>query len=200
MSTTFDRRQLLTGAVLGGATLVAATALGSVGPEAAYARETVDLGADVPDPNFAEGRVSGITGSLLTVSGSDRVIHRVRATQATSIWKLRPASLQAVKIGDGLYARGVPMPDGTLAADAVWVNIVNLHAEITSMRSSELHLDHAGSHVVGHVVAGITSTVNDNGFATADLSALRVGSHISFIGAWRPDTNAVDIATIYSRN
>lgn len=194
---TVDRRSLLTSAVLGGAALVGATAFGSVAPEAAHAH--VDLDRNVPDPNFAEGRVAAISAGLLTVTGSDLVMHRVRATGATSVWKLHPTTLRAVEVGDGLYARGVPLPDGTLAADAVWVNIVNVHAEIRSIGRASLGLVHGGSHLVGHVVPGITAAVYNQTAAVADLSGLRVGSHVQLVGAWRPDTDEVDIATIYAR-
>jgi len=194
-----DRRSVLTSAVLGGAALVGATSLGSLAPEAAHAHRSVSLDASVPDPNFAEGRVAAINGGLLTVTGSDLVLHRIRATEATSIWKLHPTSLRAVEVGDGLYARGVPLPDGTLAADAVWVNIVNLHAEIHTIGRSALGLTHRGHHVVGHVVPGLTTAVYNQTAAVTDLTGLRVGSHVQVVGAWRPDTDEVDIATIHAR-
>jgi hypothetical protein len=194
-----DRRSVLTSAVLGTAALVGATALGSVAPEAAHAHGSLGLDESVPDPNFAEGRVAAISGSLLTVTGSDLVLHRIRATGATSIWKLHPTSFNAVEVGDGLYARGVPLPDGTLAADAVWVNIVNVHAEILSIGRTALGLAHRGHDLVGHVVPGVTTAVYNQTAAVADLSGLRVGSHIQVVGAWRPDTHEVDIATIYAR-
>jgi hypothetical protein len=193
-----DRRSLLTSAVLGSAALVGATAFGSVAPEAAHAHTHLHLDENTPDPNFAEGRVAAISGSLLTVTGSDLVLHRVRTTGATSVWKLYPTSLAAVDIGDGLYARGVPMPDGTLAADAVWVNIVNIHAEIHAIGRGSIGLSHGGNHFVGHVVPGVTAAVYNQTAAVADLSGLRVGTHVQVVGAWRPDTDEVDITTVYA--
>jgi len=196
---TMDRRSLLTSAVLGSAALVGATAFGSVAPEAAYAHESLGLDESTPDPNFAEGRVAAINGGLLTVTGSDLVLHRVRATDATSIWKLHPTTVNAVEVGDGLYARGVPMPDGTLAADAVWVNIVNLHAEVVSIGKTALGLVHRGHDLVGHVVPGVTTAVYNQTAAVADLSGLRIGGHVQVVGAWRPDTDEIDIATVHAR-
>jgi hypothetical protein len=32
----------------------------------------------------------------------------------------------------------------------------------------------------------------------SDLTQLKVGYHAQVIGAWRPDTNEVDLATVYS--
>jgi hypothetical protein len=90
------------------------------------------------------------------------------------------------------------MPDGSLAADAVWVNIVNLDASITAIDSGKLHLQHNGKKVVGHVVGGTTAAVYNHTPAIADLSGLQVGKHVKVIGAWRPDTNEVDIATVYA--
>lgn len=192
-----DRRKVLTGAVLGGAALVGATAFGSV--EAAHAHEASESLDDALDPNFVDGRITAINGMTLTVIGLQNLLTQIRITDATSVWKLRPTTLKSVDVGDGLYARGARMADGSLAADAVWVNIVNLHAELTSIGRDVLHLQHGhGHHLRGHVVPGMTSAVYGDEPATADLSRLRVGSHIQFIGAWRPDTDDVDIATIFA--
>jgi hypothetical protein len=193
-----DRRRFLTSAVIGGSAVAGATALGSLAPETAFAATKVDIAPGTIDPNFAEGRVTTISGSTIKASGSDRALHRIYVTHGTSVWKLRPTTFDQIKVGDGLYARGVRMPDGSLAADAVWVNIVNLDAAITAIDSGRLHLDHHGKKVVGHVVAGTTAAVYNHTPAIADLSGLQVGKHVKVIGAWRPDTNEVDIATVYA--
>jgi hypothetical protein len=193
-----DRRRFLTSAVIGGSAVAGATALGSLSPETAFASPKVDLAPGAIDPNFAEGRVTAISGSMIKASGSDRTLHRIYVTHGTSIWKLRPTTFDEVKVGDGLYARGVRMADGSLAADAVWVNIVNLDASITAIDAGRLHLDHHGKKVIGHVVKGTTAAVYNHTPAIADLSGLQVGRHVKVIGAWRPDTNEVDIATVYA--
>lgn len=195
---TMDRRRLLSAAVLGGATLAGATALGSLAPEDALAAEPLDvLEAGLPDPGFVEGRVTAITGSMLLVTGSDTVMHAIRVTDATSIWKLRPAKFDQIAVGDGLYARGVRL-DGTLAADAVWVNIVSIHVHIASMARNQITMEHYGSRMIGHVVPGVSAAVYNGTPAVSDMSMLRVGSHAHVIGAWRPDTNEIDIATLYT--
>lgn len=194
-----DRRRFLTRAVLGTATtVVTASALGAVSPEVAVAEPVFEVEPGGIDPNFAEGRITGIKGALLMVSGSDGVLHRIQLTSGTSVWKLRPATVDAAAVGDGLYARGVRLPDGTLAADAVWLNIVNLQVNITSIGKDVLHLDHNGNLVVGHVVAGTTAAVYNGTPAVTDLSLLQVGRHVQVLGAWRPDTNEVDVATVYA--
>jgi hypothetical protein len=194
-----DRRRFLTSAVLGTATTVAgATALGSLAPEMALADPSLDVEAGAPDPNFAEGRITAIKGSLLMVTGSDLTLHQIYLTGATSVWKLRPTTLDAATVGDGLYARGVRLADGTLAADAVWLNIVNLVVHITSIGKDVMHLDHHGDRIVGHVVAGTTAAVYNDTPAVSDLGLLKVGQHAQIIGAWRPDTNEVDIATVFA--
>ncbi|TCO56729.1 cell wall protein [Actinocrispum wychmicini] len=186
-----SRRKFLTAAVLAGA-----TTLGALTPEAAFARDGwVD--PDAPDPNFAEGRISGINGTMLMVTGSDRTLHRIQVTNGTSVWKLHNTTFDAAKVGDGLYARGVRMPDGVLAADAVWLNIVNLEGHIADIQRDTLHLDHNGHRIIGHVSTA-TAAVYNGTPAVSDLSFLRVGKHAKVIGAWRPDTNEVDVATVYS--
>jgi hypothetical protein len=195
------RRRFLTGAVLGttAATVVGASTMGSFAPEAAAGqRRPLDVEAGEHDPNFVEGRIISLRKGMLMVTSADRSMHQIHLTGATSVWKLRPTSSDAATVGDGLYARGVRMPDGTLAADAVWLNIVNLQVHITSIGRSVMHLDHHGDRIVGHVVAGTTAAVYNSTPAVSDLSLLQVGKHAQVIGAWRPDTNEVDLATVYA--
>lgn len=198
MTSTIDRRRLLTTAVLGSAGIAGATALGSLAPEAAFAAEPLKVEPGAPDPNFAEGRVTDVTGTTLLVTGSDGTLHRIQVTNGTSIWKLQPTTFDQIVKGDGMYVRGVRLPDGTLAADSIWVNIVNLTAHVVSIGRNVLHLDHHGKRLVGHVVPGVTAAVYNGTPATSDLSQLQVGRHVQVIGAWIPDTNEIEIATIYT--
>jgi hypothetical protein len=193
------RRKFLSSAVLGTAavtTVVGASSLGSFAPEAVGEQQPVKAGA--PDPNFVEGRIVSVKKGMLLVTSADKSMHQIHLTGATSVWKLRPTSADAAKVGDGLYARGVRMPDGTLAADAVWLNIVNLQVHITSIGRTTMHLDHHGDRIVGHVIAGTTAAVYNHTPAVSDLSLLQVGKHAQVVGAWRPDTNEVDLATVYA--
>ncbi len=200
MTSTMDRRSLLTRAALGATGLVAASAMGSLAPETAFAAATQYPDSGQPDPNFAEGLIMGRNRDLLQVQGSDGRMHRIQLTGVTSVWKLRPTTLDQVRIGDGLYARGVLMPDGILAAESVWVNIVNLTVSINSIGRSALQFDHHGQKVVGHLQPGLTAAVYNGTPAVSDLSMLEVGRHAQVIGAWRPGTNEIDIATIYASN
>jgi hypothetical protein len=198
VTTTLDRRRVLTAAALTGATLTGASAFGSLAPEDAMAAPALDLDPNAPDPNFAEGRVKTIGDGKLFVSGSDGVFHRIQVTEGTSIWKLTPVNFDKIAVGDGLYARGVRMTDGLLAAESVWVNIVNLEVHITSIGRNTLQMEHFGSKIIGHVVPGTTATVYNGTPAVSDLSLLKVGAHVKVIGAWRPDTNEIDLATVYA--
>ncbi|WP_117214651.1 cell wall protein [Allorhizocola rhizosphaerae] len=193
MTTKLDRRVFLTAAVLTGA-----TAVGSLDPAEAFAAPKFDVEPGAPDPNFVEGRIGTITGTMLFVTGSDGVFNRVRVTGATSVWKLTPTSFEKVAVGDGLYARGVRMADGVLAAESLWVNIVNIEAHISSIGRNVLHLEHHGSKIVAHVVPGTTATVYNGTPAISDMSLLKVGGHVKVIGAWIPDTNEIQIATVYA--
>ncbi|MEN3613088.1 cell wall protein [Plantactinospora sp. ZYX-F-223] len=200
MATTMDRRRLLSTAVLGGAGIAGATALGSLAPEAALAAEPVKVSPGAPDPNFAEGRVTSITGSVVLLAGSDGALHRIQVTNGTSIWKFQPTTFDRLEKGDGMYVRGVRLPDGTLAADSLWANIVNLTAHIVSVGRNVLHLDHHGKRLIGHVVPGTTAAVYNGTPAISDVSLLKVGGHVQVIGAWHPDTNEISIATVYAAN
>lgn len=198
MSSPVDRRQFLTRAALGGATVIGATALGSLAPEAAFGATMPSVAPGTPDANFAEGRITSIDGTLIRATGSDGTLNRIQATGATSVWKLTPADLAAVRVGDGLYARGVRMPDGSLAADALWINIVSLDAHVVTLASDRIHLDHRGNRIVGHVVPKVSAAVYNGTPAVADLSLVPVGGHVHVVGAWRPDTAEIDISTVYA--
>ena len=198
MDQAMNRRRLLSAAVLGGAGIVGATALGSLAPEAAFGADPLVVDAGTPDPNFVEGRISSINGMMLLVKGSDGTINRLQVTNATSIWKLRPTTFDQMLVGDGMYARGVRLPDGSLATDSIWVNIVNLQAHIAAVGRNVLHLDHKGRRIVAHVVPGTTAAVYNGTPAVSDVSMLKVGRHVQVLGAWHPDTNEISIATVYA--
>ncbi|GAA2434782.1 cell wall protein [Streptomyces macrosporus] len=191
-----DRRRLLSAAALGGATIVGASALGGLDADAAFAAPAPSLDPAITKTSFAEGRIAGINGSMLEVAGSHGEFHRIQLTNATSIWKLHPTTADAIEPGDGLYARGVEMPDGSIAADAVWVNIVNLHCTIRGIGRDRLELAHNNHAVVGRVVAGTTAASYHGSALSSDLSRLRIGQDAQVLGAWRPKDDSVDIARV----
>ena len=199
MTSHVDRRQFLTRAALGGATVVGATALGSLAPEAAFGAAAPAVAPGAPDPNFAEGRITAVDGSLILATGSDGTLNRIQTTGGTSFWKLTPTTASAAQVGDGLYARGVRMPDGSLAADALWLNIVSLDAHVVTLASDRIQLDHHGNRITGHVVKGVSAAVYNGTPAVTDLSLVPVGGHVHVVGAWRPDTAEIDVATVYAK-
>ncbi|MGW3111133.1 cell wall protein [Streptomyces sp. NPDC001091] len=188
------RRRFLTAAALGGATIVGASALGGLDADAAFAAEP-SLDPAIAKSSFVEGRIVGITGSVLEVAGSTGGHSRVRMTNVTSVWKVRPATAEVIEVGDGLYARGVPMPDGTVAADAVWVNIVNLDTQIRGIAKNRVHLAHGQHEVVGNILADTGASYAGRGL-TSDLSRLRIGQSAQVLGAWRPSDDSVDVVRI----
>ena len=133
---------------------------------------------------------------MLDVVEGDGTHRLIQLTNATSVWKLETVTAEAIHVGDGLYARGVDMPDGTMAADAVWVNIVNLYVTVRGIERSRLHLSHGHSALVGNIVAKKTSASFRGGALTSNLSQLRIGHHAQVLGAWRPEDDSVDIARI----
>jgi hypothetical protein len=191
-----DRRRFLTTAALGGATIVGASALGGLDADAAFAEPMPSLDPAITKSAFAEGRITRIKGSVLEVAGSYGDQHLIQLTNVTSIWKLRPTTADAVEVGDGLYARGVDMPDGTIAADAVWVNIVNLYVTIRGIAKDRLHFTHGNHETVGHVVPDTTTASYLGGALTPDLSRVRIGQAAQILGAWRPADDAIDIARV----
>jgi hypothetical protein len=191
-----DRRRFLTTAALGGATIVGASALGGIDADAAFAEPMPSLDPAISASAFAEGRITAIKGSVLQVAGSYGDQHLIQLTNATSVWKLRPTTAEEIRPGDGLYARGVDMPDGTIAADAVWVNIVNLYVTVRGIAKDRLHLAHGQHAVVGRIIPGTTTASYLGGALTSDLSRVRIGQAAQILGAWRPDDDTIDIARV----
>jgi len=190
-----DRRRFLTTAALGGATIVGASALGGLDADAAFAEPMPSLDPAIPAA-FAEGRVVAINRSMLDVAGSHGERHLIQLTNATSVWKLRTTTAEAIEVGDGLYARGVTMPDGTIAADALWVNIVNIYCTIRGIAKDRLHLAHNDHELVGRIVPATTTASYHGGALTSDLSRMRIGQTAQVLGAWRPADNHVDVARV----
>jgi hypothetical protein len=192
----FDRRRFLTTAAVGGATIVGASALGGLDPDSAFAAPTPSLDPAIAKSTFVEGRISQIKGSVLEVLGSDGAKQLIQLTNATSLWKMGTVTAESVHVGDGLYARGVTMPDGTVAADAVWVNIVNLYVTVRGIEKTRLHFSHGRGALVGNIVEKKTAASFRGGALTNNLSQLRIGHHAQLLGAWVPEDDSVDIARI----
>ncbi|MGP3968915.1 cell wall protein [Streptomyces sp. 6N223] len=189
------RRAFLTSAAVGGATIVGASALGALDADAAFAQPTPSLDPAIAQTSFAEGRINAIRGTLLHVTGSRGERHRIQLTNATSIWKVRPTTADAVEVGDGLYARGVEMPDGTIAADAVWVNIVNLYTTIRGIQRDRIHLSHGNHELVGRTLPDTAASYAGSAL-TSDLSRLRIGQPAQVLGAWRPADDSIDLVRV----
>jgi hypothetical protein len=192
----FDRRRFMTAAAMGGATIVGASALGGFDPDSAFAAQMPSLDPAISRSTFVEGRISRINGSVLEVVDSDNKQTLIQLTNATSIWKLETVTAEAINAGDGLYARGVDMPDGTVAADAVWVNIVNLYVTVRGIAKDRLHLSHGPNALVGNIVQQKTAASYRGGALTSNLSQLKIGQAAQVLGAWRPEDDSVDIARI----
>lgn len=196
-ASTSDRRRFLTRAALGGATVVGASMLGALDAQAAFADTRASLDPAIGRSEFAEGRVGAVQGSLLYVAGSWGRTQRVRLTGATSVWKLQPTTAAAIEVGDGMYARGVAMPDGTVAADAVWVNIVNLECTVRGIGRDRLDLAHDRRALVGRLVPGVSTASYQGAAPTSDLSRLRIGAPVRVLGAWRPADDQIDVAQLF---
>jgi hypothetical protein len=189
------RRRFLTSAAATGTIIVGASALGGLDAESAFAAPMKPLDPAIIRSTFIDGRVNQIRGQQLEVITNEgrRVI---QLTNATSIWKMDTVTAEAIEEGDGLYARGVSMPDGSMAADAVWVNIVNLYVLIRGIGRTKLHLAFKNQELVGNIVPAKTAASFRGGALTSNLSALRIGQHAQVLGAWRPSDDSIDIARI----
>lgn len=198
MNPAIDRRKLLTSAAVGGATIVGASALGALDATAAFAEPTPSVDPAIDKSTFIEGRITGIKNGMLDVTSSEGELHRLQITNGTSVWKVHATSIDAIDVGDGLYARGVEMPDGSIAADAVWVNIVNMACTVRAISRDRLALDHGHNAVIGRVLDGTTTISYQGGAQTNDMSGLRIGQAVQVLGAWRPSDDSIDMVTMWT--
>jgi len=191
-----NRRRFLATTALGGAGVVSAAGLGMLSTAADAEAAGLDL-AGLADPNFLEGKVVSVDSTSLVVMTPDLVLRRTLVTDGTQVWKVRDTTLESVSADDHLYARGLPMPDGSFAADSIWVNIVNLHAEVVGVDGGTLRFNHHGEAWTGHLqhdtVARYSMTA-----PSRDLSGVTAGRHVQIVGAWRPGTNEVDVSTVFA--
>ena len=192
-----NRRRFLAATALGGAGVVSAAGLASVVSTATIAEAAdVDL-AGLPDPNFVEGKVVSVDAASLVVLTPDLVLRRMLVTNGTEVWKVRDTTLDAVRADDHLYARGLPLQDGSFAADNIWVNIVNLHAEVVGVDAGKLRFSHHGEAWTGHLQPDTVARYSMRA-PTRDLSGVTAGQHVQIVGAWRPGTNEVDVSTVFA--
>src|SRR5918911_217550 len=192
-----DRRQFLKRAALGGATAVSPGSPGPLASPPQANHRTSVAPVHGLDPNFFEGRIVSIDGSALVVTSDSYLIRRIQVVNGTTIWKFKDTTFDQIAVNDRLYARGVVAENGDFVAQSIWVNIVNLHVEIASVRSGQLLLNHPSGRLVGHLKPETVAAYNV-GPETRDLSRLRPGLHVQVIGAWHPDTNEIDVARIYA--
>ena len=192
-----NRRRFLAATALGGAGVVNAAGLAGMLSTATVAEAAdIDL-AGLPDPNFLEGKVVSVDAASLVVLTSDLVLRRTLVTDGTQVWKVRDTTLEAVQADDHLYARGLPLPDGSFAADSVWVNIVNLHAEVVGVEGGTLRFSHHGEAWTGHLHPDTVARYSMKA-PSRDLSGVTAGRHVQILGAWRPGTNEVDVSTVFA--
>lgn len=96
-------------------------------------KKTIDSpGPGVPAPNFVKGTVVTQHADMLYIStpGGDKV---VRLTNGTQIWKGGPADASAVAKGDIVQATGVLLPDGTIAATIVDVDVAQVRGTVAQV-------------------------------------------------------------------
>jgi len=193
---TMNRRRFLAATALGGAGVVSAAGLGMLSTATDAEAADLDLAGQL-DPNFLEGRVVSVDASSLIVLTPDLVMRRTLVTNGTQVWKVRDTTLEAVRADDHLYARGLPMQHGTFAADSIWINIVNLHAEVVGVDASTLRFNHHGEAWTGHLQPDTVARYSMRA-PSRDLSGVTTGQHVQVVGAWRPGTNEVHLSTVFA--
>src|SRR5262249_54385454 len=135
MNKKVDRRRFLRQAVVG------AGALPILGARASITSRAQTSTGDTKAPAFQDSSIKSVHGRILTLAGATLALETAESLKALSvlgarIWKGGAASTAHLQLGDVVWARGVPLPDGTLLATDMWINIVNVKGLIDTVVSS----------------------------------------------------------------
>ncbi len=188
-----NRRQLLKTSVLGGAGTLSAAALGFAQPFQPTQGQGEPGGLS---PNFAHGLVQAVEKGIIIAVDEDRAPLRVAVNDGSRVWKGVDTTFDDVQPGDFFYVRGTRADDGTLVAETIWLNIVNLTIEIQNVSDDRMDfVDHNGTGV-GRLMP-YTVAVHDLAPPSRDLSTLAVaGRYVQIVGTVQPDTGEIHISRI----
>ncbi len=92
-----------------------------------------------PDLNFAGGKVVKKTSDGVVVDGGGTV-RAIRISADTAVWKefdLKPSEVE-IQLDDYLDVRGTALPDNTLMAKQMWINIGRWDGIIDTISSTRL--------------------------------------------------------------
>ena len=193
---TVNRRRFLRQAVVG------AGALPILGARAGVSAQVPTHIRDTRPPVFQDVNVRPVHGRILSLSGTMLAVDAVEGLTALSvvgarIWKGRAASTAHLQAGDVVWARGVPLPDGTLLVTNMWVNIVNVKGRVDTVVSSTTFVMQWGTFgVVGDSTKKTRVTVDaltlfNDGLPTSPFT-LVVGQPVQVVGT------AVDESNLYA--
>lgn len=88
------------------------------------------------DPNFFGGTVVEQTPEGIVLAGGDE-LKAIRISEETAVWKEFDGN-HPIRVGDYADVRGTALPDGTLQAESIWVNIGRLDGIIETKTPSGL--------------------------------------------------------------
>lgn len=140
-----------------------------------------------------------VHGRILSLSGATMAVEAVEGLTALSllgarIWKGGAASIAHLQAGDVVWARGVPLPDGTLLATDMWVNIVNVKGRVDTVVSSTTFVMQWGAFGIvadstrkTRVTADAQTLFND-GLPTSSVT-LVAGQPIQVVGTAVDESN-----------
>lgn len=136
------------------------------------------------DPGFATGRVVARTadGVILESAAGRRTL---RFPPGAVVWKEFHVGPEAVEVGDWVYARGEPLPDGSLLARSgwVWVNIGRRDGVVVDVGAGGLTIRHAkGTEVIEVSPGAEVIDLATGGPLAGGLSGLSPGMVVGMVG------------------
>lgn len=141
------------------------------------------------ETEFIQGQVLSISGTTVAVDDTTKGLRTLTVSSDTIIWKGGVVTLQAIQPGDFLYARGLPMPDGTIGVLKMWINIVNVIGIVESYSSGRirLRLTHLGVRILNRTMDVEISgdTIINNGLGGPQN--IQVDRFIQVLGVLRQD-------------
>lgn len=141
------------------------------------------------DPNFIAGRVvERVADDEYLVEDPDKKIRPMRVSPPTRVWKRAYVNRYGVVEGDCLYARGQLQPDGVLAVDRLWVDIITFPATVMQA-TADVHVmsEWTGDEFKFPVAPFTEVEQAGGGYAKGDASTLQRDDGLQAVGFGIPE-------------
>ncbi len=137
---------------------------------------TTLAGASDPDfdPGFIAGKIIDVTKDVVSVLDYDDQLRSAHLTPTSEIWKKGVVGVFPPSVGDCVYARGLPGPDGSVDIDYLWVDIVSVATEVLAVNVTSFEIRLPSGEVAAVLVTPSTQVETPDGeWVTGGVDGLK---------------------------